>query len=375
MDEQRFPTENIDTARLRLRPFREDDAADLAKVCADPVTQRYISRLASPYTVDDAMQYITEDAVRAWTDGRAQWALTERDGDRLLGSLGVPYMSDRLGTAEIGYMLGPWARGKGYLVEILPAVADFLFRHDVARVELLIRPDNVASQVTALRAGFVREAALRAGIGTPAGDRIDKVVFARLPGDPPGQVPRRLPDLPGGRLTDGRVVLAPLTAFDVDDHLAHQLQPDVVASSVPPMPPDRGAVARLCEYGAANAWLEGQQARLAIRDAVTDDYAGAITLRYLRPDLGEAVIGYGLIPDARGKGFATAAVRLLAGWAFAETDIVRLTAGTSPENAASQAVLRRVGFVREGVQRARVPGPDGQRLDDVIWGLLPGELT
>ena len=46
---------------------------------------------------------------------------------------------------------------------------------------------------------------------------------------------------------------------------------------------------------------------------------------------------------------------LLARWAFAETGIARLIAGTNPTNAGSQRVLERAGFRREGYQRGRLP--------------------
>jgi hypothetical protein len=34
-------------------------------------------------------------------------------------------------------------------------------------------------------------------------------------------------------------------------------------------------------------------------------------------------------------------------------------------------VLQRAGFVREGYQRARLPGPDGGRIDDILFARLP----
>lgn len=70
----------------------------------------------------------------------------------------------------------------------------------------------------------------------------------------------------------------------------------------------------------------------------------------------------------------TRAVRLAAGWAFEAVGATRLTAGTTRHNEHSQAVLQRVGFVREGVRRRLRPGPDGELIDDVLWRLLPEEL-
>jgi RimJ/RimL family protein N-acetyltransferase len=79
-------------------------------------------------------------------------------------------------------------------------------------------------------------------------------------------------------------------------------------------------------------------------------------------------------PEFRGRGFATRASVLLSRWAFANTAIARLIAGTSPSNAGSQKVLEAAGFLREGYQRNRLPGIAGGRIDDVLWGLLPDDL-
>ncbi|MEK8107992.1 GNAT family protein [Micromonospora sp. M12] len=73
-------------------------------------------------------------------------------------------------------------------------------------------------------------------------------------------------------------------------------------------------------------------------------------------------------------GYATRAVRLLAGWAFGPAGIARLSAGTVPDNIASHRVLERVGFQREALQRGRLPGLAGARLDDLTFALLPSDL-
>ena len=62
---------------------------------------------------------------------------------------------------------------------------------------------------------------------------------------------------------------------------------------------------------------------------------------------GEAEIGYGLAPSATHQGYATEAVRAVLVHA-AHHDVRRVVAMTDPDNVASHAVLRRVGFERDG---------------------------
>jgi RimJ/RimL family protein N-acetyltransferase len=88
---------------------------------------------------------------------------------------------------------------------------------------------------------------------------------------------------------------------------------------------------------------------------------------------GRAAIGYWLAPHARGRGVATHAVRLIAGWAFRDLQVARLELTCGPDNVASQRVAERCGFTREGVLRSHLPF-NGARRDTVVFSLLPGEL-
>ncbi len=100
---------------------------------------------------------------------------------------------------------------------------------------------------------------------------------------------------------------------------------------------------------------------------------GCVSLSEVRLDQGCAAVGYWLAPEARGRGAATHAVRLLARWAFAELGLARLELTCGPDNEASRHVAERCGFSREGLLRSHVPF-QGARRDSVIYSLLPGEL-
>ena len=55
-------------------------------------------------------------------------------------------------------------------------------------------------------------------------------------------------------------------------------------------------------------------------------------------------------------------------------ELARLWLQIEPENVASQRVAERCGFVREGRLRSHFEGRDGEHVDVLIYGLLPGEL-
>ncbi|WP_042375292.1 GNAT family N-acetyltransferase [Streptacidiphilus neutrinimicus] len=66
------------------------------------------------------------------------------------------------------------------------------------------------------------------------------------------------------------------------------------------------------------------------------------------PRDGSCEIGYDLVPPARGRGLATEAARLVTAFALTQPGVDYVVAHTEPDNVASQAVLERAGFARDG---------------------------
>jgi RimJ/RimL family protein N-acetyltransferase len=62
-------------------------------------------------------------------------------------------------------------------------------------------------------------------------------------------------------------------------------------------------------------------------------------------------IGFALIPSERGKGYGTEAVTIFVDYLFLSRDLVRIQATTDLRNIASQRILEKVGFKREGIIR------------------------
>lgn len=71
---------------------------------------------------------------------------------------------------------------------------------------------------------------------------------------------------------------------------------------------------------------------------------------------GAVEIGYRVEPAWRGRGLAVEAAEALLRWASVEPGVRALRAATDPANAASQGVLRRLGFTHVGDQRDEVHG-------------------
>ena len=82
---------------------------------------------------------------------------------------------------------------------------------------------------------------------------------------------------------------------------------------------------------------------------------------------GNPELGYGVLEEYQGRGFATEAVQGALAWAFRHPEVRSVEAETDPENGASQRVLAKCGFVPTGafgeegprftLPRSRCPAP------------------
>ncbi|MFG1608665.1 GNAT family N-acetyltransferase [Actinoplanes sp. NPDC049265] len=315
-----------------------------------------------------------EPAGRWGATGAGAWAIADPQTDRLLGAIALDHRDASRGQTETFFWVRPDDRRRGVATAALTALGDWACTDGGwSRLELLASwPDAIAQRV-AMAAGFQREGVRRSALSDGTGARQDAVVHARVAGDPPGPVPRLLPDFPGGELTDGVVTLRPLGAADLAFYMALHTVPDVVATTVPPVTPSAEKSRLRCTTAEAY-WLAGIRVDLVVVDTATGTPTGGMGLFNQEPSTGQAMIGYSLMPEWRGKGYATRAARLLSLWAFAETGIARLIAGTMPTNVGSQRVLIRAGFRPEGLMLSRLPGINGTRQDDIQFVLLPRDV-
>lgn len=167
--------------RVRLRPWRAQDAEAVFAACQDPEIQRW-TQVPVPYAPEHAAEFVSVVAPRTWADGGALFAVELVDGGSLVGSMGLFPPGD--GVGEAGYWTAPGQRGRGLTGEALRVLTDWaLGAAGVHRVELLVDPANAGSRGVAESAGFVAEGTIRQRFlfrGRPS----DVVLYARLAGDP-----------------------------------------------------------------------------------------------------------------------------------------------------------------------------------------------
>lgn len=82
-----------------------------------------------------------------------------------------------------------------------------------------------------------------------------------------------------------------------------------------------------------------------------------------RQDSDAVELGYMILADHRGRGYATEAVRALVEWAAADKAVRRFVASIAPQNVPSLALARKLGFVEVG---RHWDDEDGEELEFVL---------
>ena len=147
--------------RVRLRPPREADLADLLAVFGDAETLRYWSHgpladLAAARTYFEGIESGLRDRTLF------QWAVTEPEADRLVGTVTLADWDRANRRAEIGFILHPDRWGRGLATDATRTVLRFGFGPmGLHRVEADVDPENHASLRLLERLGFEREGVCR----------------------------------------------------------------------------------------------------------------------------------------------------------------------------------------------------------------------
>lgn len=128
--------------RLRLREMHDNDLEALFAIYGDSETMRYAS---DPVFPDRTIVALMLDSVRRLRASGAslEWAIADRESDRLIGVCGIHSYQPATHTAEIGGMLIRELWGRGYMPEALQLVIDYA-RSQLALAWLLadIHPSN-----------------------------------------------------------------------------------------------------------------------------------------------------------------------------------------------------------------------------------------
>lgn len=151
----------IETERLLLRGWRDEDVDALAQMNADPRVVRYLTPGGRPMSRSETEAQLERFRAHWREHGFGIWAVEERETGALVGRIGLSYHRLWPEEPELGWKLDPSVWGRGYATEGGASGLAYAFETLAApRVVSIIHPENEPSIRVARRLGFAPDGAL-----------------------------------------------------------------------------------------------------------------------------------------------------------------------------------------------------------------------
>ena len=142
----------LETERLLLRWFREDDFDDLCEISGDPKVMRFLGD-GKPMQPIEVWRQMAAIIGHWYFRGYGVWAVEEKATGKVVGRIGLMNPKGWPGF-ELGWTLARASWGKGYATEGAQRVLEYAFTEmNRDHVISLIAPANVASIKVAERLG------------------------------------------------------------------------------------------------------------------------------------------------------------------------------------------------------------------------------
>ena len=190
-DERAPRTTWLDVPRIEgsgvvLRPWRVDEDADaVVEACSDERTAYWLGNMPSPYTHEDAREYLLGRAERAASGQAVDWAVADADSDAVLGSLTLFDLKPGR-EAEIGYWTHPAARGRGVMTQACGLAVAHAFTPlgdgglGLVRLIVFAAEANAASRHVIESNGFTPVGRERKGTQLRDGSLVDTACYDQL---------------------------------------------------------------------------------------------------------------------------------------------------------------------------------------------------
>lgn len=159
----------LETERLVVRPWRNDDHDALRALATNAAVMRFIGD-GHLWSEEEVEEFIRQQARLEAVRGIALGAVTERASGEIVGLGGLQPLAST-DDIEVGWWLRPSCVGRGYATEVGAAALRFAF--DVAgaeRVVAVVHPENARSRAVATRLGMRSHGTARGfelGLRTP----------------------------------------------------------------------------------------------------------------------------------------------------------------------------------------------------------------
>jgi ribosomal-protein-alanine N-acetyltransferase len=151
------PFPELQTERFLFRKLKPEDREAIFEIRSDREVMKYIPRPVAQ-TLADATTHIETVLALLHENNGITWAIEEKQGKQLIGTIGFWRFEKENYRAEIGYILHPKWQNKGVMHEALSVTIPFAFEQiQLHSIEAVIDPENIASAKLLEKNKFRRE--------------------------------------------------------------------------------------------------------------------------------------------------------------------------------------------------------------------------
>ncbi len=170
-----------------LRSPATTDEPRIIEACADERTSYWLGHLPTPYTAQDARDYVASRVMQRATGSGVTWAVADPTTDAMLAAVSIFDLKPGL-EAEIGYWTHPDARGRGVMTEACRLALRHAFVPEedgglgIERVRIFAAEENTASRRVIEANGFTHIGRERRGTRVRDG-LVDTACYDMLRGE------------------------------------------------------------------------------------------------------------------------------------------------------------------------------------------------
>ena len=150
-------TDELITKRLRLRPWRDDDAEAALAIFGQREVARWLTPAMPRVANHDEMGQVLARWITEHDEARqslGHWAIEIRDGGPVIGAVSLLPLPPGCTDLEIGWQVTPAAWGHGYGAEAGHGVAHQAFANGESELFAVVRLGNTRGAATARRVGM-----------------------------------------------------------------------------------------------------------------------------------------------------------------------------------------------------------------------------
>ena len=174
------------------------------------------------------------------------------------------------------------------------------------------------------------------------------------------------------RIEASRLFMKPLQLQDAQEVYAYRSHPAVTRYQSWRPVREEDVEAFILKYGKNNMGVVDSWCQLGVHKKATQELIGDVGMHFLAPDGQQVELGFTISPKHQRRGYASEAVEALLSFLFGSLNKHRVVASVDPSNAASIALLEKMGMRKQAFHIQSVWTREGWG-DDVIYAVLRKE--